>query len=997
MERTKQGQRTLHYRVCLALTAGMVSIMPVTQALPQQGSYDNSAAATIAATADTMNIAGKADNNVLNWLAFSIAKGETVNFDSKNYLNIVNGTTASEIYGALNGAGSIYLVNPNGILFGSTAQVNVGNLIASTRPLSELDTAGFTANGTSPILNHVTDAGRVTGDIVNMGRLQAKSVIIEGNAVSFQNTADITSDGTSKLTGTNVSIQAKDEVHVGYEASGVTNRTFYEDGAARTVAVHDYANDTAAASASTLGYTVNDLAGTAKTPVDYLLVDNVYDLQNMDSRLAGSYMLAGDIDAAATGKWSDSASYGLEGFKPVGTWVDYSTSKPFTGRLDGMNHNIRGLIINRTCTEDADSYIGLFGYAKGSILENVRLSDGSVTVKGAPYDTWIGSLVGDLEDGGIIRNVSNTNEVSSLVNTQDTNNAGFYIGGIAGGISGNIENVQNSGRVKHVGTIMEDLVKIGGIAGRGGNSVEMSNVSNTGEIISDIRTANALAEDHTAIGGIIGSGTDDDKISNAYNAGNITAYSDGGRSNISLGGIAGEFGDEDSPGASITSAYNTGNLSGTIGKSGSDNAISGLSIGGIAGNTVAGSLERIYNTGDLRGSVQSGRLLLMGGIVGDNSDVNVENCSIQLAYNTGNILAQAELHEVMTDDEYDVSDLSGACIGGISGFSGEGGMIQNVYNAGNIRLELTYSGSADRLLTGIGGISGLNGGGISNVYNTGSVQATVVSAPAYVGGVIGNNLVGTMVDGDVWQNNGSISQAVYANDIAGTAAAAIGQNTGTVSNVTGRTLAGMKQAAAYMDWDIAATGSAGKTWRIYEGNTTPLLTCFLQGPVTVSGLSDQTAAVTEGAQHGDISGAVYTPALSAEQISGHVFAGGGSAAGTYSLLYSDQLGYDLVNSNTYTLQGTAAPEPTPTPTPTPTSLTSALTLPLILPSTTYQNYQEIKGKVRPVVDSPSLAVGYRSDYDILQSVSGGIKLPTEAGILHTTAQPQGSTVVVTAE
>ena len=70
MERTKQGHRTLHYRVCLALTAGMFSIMPVTQALPQQGSYDNSAAATIAAKGGDellMGEFGNADDQESNW------------------------------------------------------------------------------------------------------------------------------------------------------------------------------------------------------------------------------------------------------------------------------------------------------------------------------------------------------------------------------------------------------------------------------------------------------------------------------------------------------------------------------------------------------------------------------------------------------------------------------------------------------------------------------------------------------------------------------------------------------------------------------------------------------------------------------------------------------------------------------------------------------------------------------------------------------------------
>lgn len=160
--------------------------------------------------------------------------------------------------------------------------------------------------------------------------------------------------------------------------------------------------------------------------------------------------------------------------------------------------------------------------------------------------------------------------------------------------------------------------------------------------------------------------------------------------------------------------------------------------------------------------------------------------------------------------------------------------------------------------------------------------------------------------------------------------------------------------------------------------------------MTVSGLSGSDSGSDGGQQHGDISGAVYT-ALSAERFP--VMYSPEAAVRREPTACSIPISWAMITvAIRIRCRGRRHQEPTPTPTPTPTSLTqSDLMMCRALPTKTIR---EIKGKVRPVVDSPSLAVGYRSDYDILQSVSGGIKLPTEAGILHTTAQPQGSTVVV---
>jgi 5,10-methylene-tetrahydrofolate dehydrogenase/methenyl tetrahydrofolate cyclohydrolase len=48
----------------------------------------------------------------------------------------VVGNSASEIYGALNANGQVFLVNPNGILFAPGASVNVGGLAASSLNIS---------------------------------------------------------------------------------------------------------------------------------------------------------------------------------------------------------------------------------------------------------------------------------------------------------------------------------------------------------------------------------------------------------------------------------------------------------------------------------------------------------------------------------------------------------------------------------------------------------------------------------------------------------------------------------------------------------------------------------------------------------------------------------------------------------------------------------------------------------------------------------------------
>lgn len=75
-------------------------------------------------------------NALIDWTAFNIAKGETLNFKfGQDYLNVINHVTGSEmsqLLGTLNAKnGNVYLINPNGILVGGGARIDAGGLVLS--------------------------------------------------------------------------------------------------------------------------------------------------------------------------------------------------------------------------------------------------------------------------------------------------------------------------------------------------------------------------------------------------------------------------------------------------------------------------------------------------------------------------------------------------------------------------------------------------------------------------------------------------------------------------------------------------------------------------------------------------------------------------------------------------------------------------------------------------------------------------------------------------
>jgi|GEM_PF-1060635 len=172
---SSKGTRRRLKRSTLLLSAGLAAIMLAnparaqlaSTALPTGGDVVAGSATIGTPTPTSMTINQGTDRAVINWNSFDIGSGASVTFVQPSATSIavnrvVSGAAPSEIAGQLNANGRIAILNPNGVLFSGTANVNVGSLIAST---GDIDQAAFTAGGNMEI------TGATTGSIVVNGNI----------------------------------------------------------------------------------------------------------------------------------------------------------------------------------------------------------------------------------------------------------------------------------------------------------------------------------------------------------------------------------------------------------------------------------------------------------------------------------------------------------------------------------------------------------------------------------------------------------------------------------------------------------------------------------------------------------------------------------------------------------------------------------------------------------------------------------------------------------
>ena len=173
------------------------------------GGVVTSGTASIGVSGSTTTINQSTAKAIINWNDFSIANGETVNFVQPDAnaiaLNRVVTATPSSIQGALNANGQVFIVNPNGITFGSTAQVNVGGLVASTLDISDSDFNNGTyrfanSSNNASITNQanitVADAG--TAALIAPSIQQAGSIISKDGSILLAAATDVSLNLTDR-------------------------------------------------------------------------------------------------------------------------------------------------------------------------------------------------------------------------------------------------------------------------------------------------------------------------------------------------------------------------------------------------------------------------------------------------------------------------------------------------------------------------------------------------------------------------------------------------------------------------------------------------------------------------------------------------------------------------------------------------------------------------------------------------------------------------------
>ena len=125
-------------------------------------------------------------NAVINWQSFSINAGEITRFIQQSsdsaVLNRIIGQDPSRILGALQSNGRVYLINPNGILFGREARVDVNGLTASTLNLSDADFLSgkrqFGGTGAAGVVNQGSISTPAGGQVMLIGAQVENSGII---------------------------------------------------------------------------------------------------------------------------------------------------------------------------------------------------------------------------------------------------------------------------------------------------------------------------------------------------------------------------------------------------------------------------------------------------------------------------------------------------------------------------------------------------------------------------------------------------------------------------------------------------------------------------------------------------------------------------------------------------------------------------------------------------------------------------------------------------
>lgn len=884
---------------------------------------------TISQVVGNTTINQTSQNLSLNWQTFNVGVHESVNFVQPNAaaiaVNRIADTSASQILGSLNANGQVFLINPNGIVFGAGAQVNVGGLVASTLNINDSDLASatrhFSGSGAGAVLNHGTITAAPGGYVALLGR-------------------QVSNQGTISAQGGTVALGAGSTVSLSFDANHVLSMqvdanelTALAENKQLIVADGGQVLMSAGTKNSLLASVVNNTGVVQAQTV----ANHNGQIVLLAGMAAGTTEVGGTLDASAP-------SGGDGGFiETSGAHVRVADDAHITTRAANGQTGM-WLIDPQDYTIAASG-----GDITGSTLSN-SLSSNSVTI--------VSNLGGTVGSGNINVNDAVSWSANTLTLTAANNiniNAVMTAGGSAGlvlntaapngadaGVTGGtVHAMQGVGRVDFPGRSGTGFLTINGHGYTVLNSLGVQGDTASGAATLQGMAATTNLNGYYALGSNI-----DASATSGWNGG--AGFDPIGTTDVIPTADTPFSGSFDGLGHTISSVFiNRPSMSnvGLFGYIGTTAEIRNVSLTGanLAGQANVGSLAGYNNGGNISNSYATGQVVAgtnyPGGLVGVNKGsisnsyatstvsgnvgaaglVGRNDGGISDSYATGGVsssgnftggLVGVNLGDITNSYATGTVHGSGHAVGGLVGLSF--GSISNSYATGNVTgaandvgglVGESYASISNSYATGqvtgsavnVGGLIGIlyNGSSISQSYAIGAVSGP--NAHESIGGLVGRQQ-GNQISGSYWN-----TQTTGQNDSIG-----VFGSTGSAGSADsfGLTTAQMMTAANFVGWDIATTGGSTSVWRIYEGYTAPLLRTFMTNLAVTA--NNVTTPYTGNAYAGSnaYTFGTLTPTfwLPSASVDTSLFVGNANTStpaidiGAYVLdrgPYSGQMGYDI--------------------------------------------------------------------------------------------------------
>ncbi|VWC33611.1 two-partner secretion domain-containing protein [Burkholderia lata] len=828
----------------------------------------------------TMNINQHTDKLITNWQDFGVAGGERLSFNQPNSqslaLNRVIGSTGSRIDGQISANGRVFLVNPNGVLFGAGAQVNVGGLVASTQNLSDADfLAGnyrFSGTSTQSVTNNGTITASEGGSVALLGARVANNGTIQARlgrvALGAGNAFTVNFDGNGLLNlqvdGGAVDAQASNggllkadggEVLMTARAAGnlldaVVNNTGTIE--ARGLATRG-GKITLDGGTVQVGGKLDASAGTADAPAGSVVTRgervNVAGNATVDTR-AGNAAGTWTIEAANAGVGGDGGSIGADTLSrnlgttnvaltntkqdlTVGGPVAWTSDNTLTLTSAMGNVNLRHAVsasgnaaqlrVNATNQIRIDDAVRLTG--QNAHLE-LNAKNGHVLAGDKAVVTLSGanaSYRSNGEDYKVLHTLADLRNVDANLN-------GRYV--LGNGIDG-----MNAG-FRSIGGDSSFSGRFDGL----GNTISRLNITNPYSAsvglfaVNTGRIANVALQDITA-----------------------TATTSRYGMPVSIGALAGS---------------NFGEISNVTARNVDVAAKGAAYIGGLVGSNYSGTIDRANVSGKVEGDPDT---IAIGGLVAENTTVTwPQSRAATISNSHANVRVTAARSN-------GIGGLVGVNNGVIANASSAGNVIANgnFGNAGGLvgvnQKGGVITGSSSSAIvtaghnTNTGGFVGLNDGDIDTSRTDGDV---VAGNSGSAGGLVGRNR-GRIVDS---QANGNVKAGASSH-----AGGLVGLNEGAIARATatGRVLAGTDSAAG----GLAGTNKGSVERSNASGNITADARSHVGGLIGRNAgtvlASTAAGSVKAGAQSdaGGLIGRSDAGRVTESLASGDVEAGDSSAAG----------------------------------------------------------------------------------------------------------------------